>query len=221
MHIDDDKVLKVELEEFLNKDLVNAENCKEHQFSVGFEEKMQKLIRLQSKPYFKFICTTGRRIACILIIFAVAFTSTLSVKAVRQTINEFITNIFDDHTEIKINNNSLINQINYETQDYTILNMPKGFELASNMEEGNRKEKQYINGDKYIRVIERQKENYSILVNSECYSQKNYFDDCGNECKLYFTNDNCMLIIDDTNAIYRIYTNLDVETVEKICIHTK
>ena len=74
----------------------------EHEFSLSFEKKMEKLINRRRKPYFRMINTVGKRVACIAACaFIVSSASLMSVDAVREAVFGFIMNIFEDHSDIK------------------------------------------------------------------------------------------------------------------------
>ena len=64
-----EEVLDEEFAEYINTLPIYAD----HQFSERHNRKMNKLIRIQRKPYFSLISTAGRRAACIIV------TSSLSI----------------------------------------------------------------------------------------------------------------------------------------------
>ena len=65
-----------------------------HVFSRRHEKKMRRLIKRQRKPNFRLISTAGRRAACIALAIVVVSASAMSVKAVRKTFFDFVTNVF-------------------------------------------------------------------------------------------------------------------------------
>lgn len=84
--------------ERFESDMEEFRSTPPHVFSEKHNKKMAKLIKRQRKPYFKLICTTGRRVACIVVLMLVVFASSLTVKAVREAVYDFIMSIFSDHT---------------------------------------------------------------------------------------------------------------------------
>ena len=76
--------------------LPTAEESAYITFSAEFECKMQKLIKKESKPYFRLINTVGKRVACIVIAVLITLTSvTFGVKAIREAVIEFFVETFE------------------------------------------------------------------------------------------------------------------------------
>ena len=72
---------------------------------------MNKLVAKQKKAYYPLISTTARRVACIFVVITVFAVTTLSVDAVREQFTHFFVNIFNDHSEIKVNTEAMISDI--------------------------------------------------------------------------------------------------------------
>lgn len=84
-----------------------AEADSSYEFSPDFERRMDKLIRQRRKPYYRFINTSGKRVAVILLAFlTISFTTVMSVEALRTPFLDFITSIFSDHSEVRANDDS-------------------------------------------------------------------------------------------------------------------
>ena len=128
----------------------------DHEFSDKFARKMDKLIGRRKKPYYQMINTAGKRVACIFaVIFIAAFTTIMSVSALRNAFKDFFMSIFSDHSEISANVESNeaapdTIQVYYDLSDYDVI---------------------YEEYDKISRNIIYQKENtiidYQQLVKSE------------------------------------------------------
>lgn len=74
-------------------------------FSDAFENKMQKLINAQKKSYYYMINTVGKRVAIILLTLFISLTvTTFGVKAIRESVIEFITETFDKFTKVTVKN---------------------------------------------------------------------------------------------------------------------
>ena len=87
----------------LCESLPSDEEIKHIEFSENFENKMQKLIRLQKKSYFYLINTVGKRVAIIVLAIMISLTATtFGVKAIREAVIEFITETFEKFTNIKV-----------------------------------------------------------------------------------------------------------------------
>ena len=67
----------------------------DYKFSDKFTRKMNKLIGRQRKPYYQMINTASKRVACIfIVIFIAAFTTIMSVSALRNAFKDFFMSIF-------------------------------------------------------------------------------------------------------------------------------
>ena len=62
--------------------------------SQEFEKKMEKLIKRAKKPYYKYTSTGMRRAICVIAAILVLMLSTLSVNAVRDTVDELFIRVF-------------------------------------------------------------------------------------------------------------------------------
>jgi len=73
--------------------LTNPEDissCVAVSFAENSTRKMNKLIGRQRKPYYQMINTASKRVACIfIVIFIAAFTTIMSVSALRNAFKDF------------------------------------------------------------------------------------------------------------------------------------
>lgn len=81
--------------------LPTREELPEHQFSKGFERKMNKLVRLQRRsPGLNQFLSASKRIAVIaLAMLTVSFSCLMCVEAYREKFIEVITEIFEELTQ--------------------------------------------------------------------------------------------------------------------------
>ena len=84
------------IEEYISEDEIDNTP---HDFSSEFETKMKKLIDSLGKP--KHI-SRKKMIACIVAAIIAACAASMSVSAVREAFINFITNIFDTHTNVQV-----------------------------------------------------------------------------------------------------------------------
>lgn len=145
----DEKLIKAF--EIYNKKLCESlptdEELKDITFSESFEKKMQKLIKAQKKSYFYLINTVGKRVAIILLTLFTSLTATtFSVKAIRESVIEFITETFEKFTKISVEDEEP------DTQAELIKTAPKyipeGYTLESELEIGVIYRIIYSNSDK-------------------------------------------------------------------------
>ena len=103
----------------------------EHIFSEKYTKNISKLIKRQKKSYYPLICTSARRVACIIAAFLiVSMTTVLSVDALRKPFFDFIVSIFSDHSEVRsVTEDSIdyperitdIYEITYDISDYELV----------------------------------------------------------------------------------------------------
>ena len=118
------------------------EQIPEPEFSKKFEKKMNKLVAKQKKAYYPLISTTARRVACIFVVITVFAVTTLSVDAVREQFTHFFVNIFNDHSEIKVNTDAMISDITKIDIESIEANIPEGFELVESSDSEKSKVRQ-------------------------------------------------------------------------------
>ncbi len=101
-------------------------------FSEKFEKQMNKLIHRREKPYYVLINTAAKRVAVIILLIIIAFTSTtISVAKIYQPFEDFIMEIFDDHTLFRPNRNNQSGDPLAEWKAYTPSYIPEGFEVTN------------------------------------------------------------------------------------------
>ncbi|MCM1530189.1 MAG: hypothetical protein NC093_09375 [Alistipes sp.] len=166
-----------QLDEFVN----SVDYDYEFEFSEKFERKMDKLIKRRNKPYFNLICTTGRRAVCIAVTIIILSASSLSVKAVREAIHDFIVSIFGNHTTVSVNNNSGMDYPTVIEEEYEIFNLPSGFELADYNRDNGTLFAAYFNEDQYIFFEQIVHYVYTENLDNEHSEIEYYTDESGQE----------------------------------------
>lgn len=108
----------------------SAEECAYVTFSAEFENKMQKLIKRQSKPYYYLINTVGKRVACIVIAALITLSSiTFGVKAIREAVIEFIVETFEKFSIVGFDEEDTQDNNNFIETYYAPTYIPDGYEL--------------------------------------------------------------------------------------------
>ena len=92
-------------------------------FSEKFIKRMDKLIRAQRKSYYKFINTAGKRVAVIFAAIITLFTASLSVKAIREPVVKFFTEVYESFTRYFFEGDTVDNI----AKVYTIASLPNEF----------------------------------------------------------------------------------------------
>lgn len=137
-------------------------------FSKEFEEKMQRLIQRQSRPYYYLVNTVGKRVACILLIFLITLTSiTFGVKAIREAVIEFFVKTFDRFSIITLIDNKEKTIPDFiETYCYPTY-IPNGFELKFEENLATYHRLQYISENGYIYFNQNTLQGLSTYVDTE------------------------------------------------------
>lgn len=71
-----------------------------YRFSPAFMKKMEKLLRAQKKPSWKFVNTGFKRFAIAALVAAMLLASACSFKAVRDSVVEFFTYVYETFAQI-------------------------------------------------------------------------------------------------------------------------
>ncbi len=106
------------------------ENSIQYTFSEKFNKRMEKLIKSQKKVYWNLISTTSKRVAIIFVTIFTMFTVAFSVKAIREPIVKFITEIYETFTQYFFDGDTT----DIITQEYSIKVLPDGFKQTNKIE---------------------------------------------------------------------------------------
>ncbi len=88
----------------LIESLPSSEELLKISFSEAFERRMEKLLSLQKKSYYRLINTVGKKVAVIIVAVIIGLTATtFSVKALREAVLEFITETHKKYTKVSTN----------------------------------------------------------------------------------------------------------------------
>lgn len=211
---------KVFNEEF-EKDMNELDQIEDHVFSVKHEKKMVKLIKRQKKPYFKLICTGGRRAACIIAAIILLSASALSVEAVRKAIFDFIISIFSDHNVITVEEGTDSGYPETIEEEYYISDLPEGFTLFQETKLENKIYKVYTNDDKYIILQQKVKLNYKHYNDNENNQRISTYQYGNIEYYIIETSNDIRYIWDDGRYILELHSNINKADVFNLCTSTK
>ncbi|MGN1136300.1 MAG: DUF4367 domain-containing protein [Oscillospiraceae bacterium] len=181
----------------------------QHTFSREFERKMSKLIKQQKSFYFPMIKTPVRRIVIVLITAAIVLsTMVISVTAIREAFINFITEIFDTHTEVQIIQDDTAPD--FFEDIYAITDIPDGFEIVfqnDNIEETPLLITEYQNGQEYVIFCQNIKSKYDVNVNTEGYEMIQIYIN-GNEGFMIDMGDDIYITWDNGKYILEISGNI-------------
>ena len=190
-------------------------------FSEKHKKKMAKLIKRQRKPYFKLICTTGRRVACIIVAIVAIAASTLSVKAVREAIFNFITKIFSDHTVVTVESGTAEGYPKTIEEEYYISDLPEGFERVDYSKSSISVFSAYENKDKYILFSQYTKAYYETNYDNELTQSTKQYSKNEQVFLVFESEEETTFIWDNGEYIFTITSNLDKSSITNLCDSTK
>lgn len=133
------------------------ENSIDYTFSDRFNKKMNKLIKAQGKPYYFLINTAAKKVAVYFVIFVTLITASMSVKAIREPVVNFIVEIYESFTRYFFYGDTTDNI----KKKYEISELPKGFSRFNAMET-----------DTDFTVIYQDSENNSIIFTQSTTKSK-------------------------------------------------
>lgn len=95
----------------------------QHTFSPEFEQRIAKLIQKEKSVFWHFVNTASKRAAAIIIVLVMLFTTACSVKAIREPLVRFLTEVHETFTEYFFDGE----KTTVITDKYQITVIPKGF----------------------------------------------------------------------------------------------
>ena len=193
-----------------------------HTFSDKFNRRMSKLIKRREKSYYILISTAGRRAACIILMIVMLSASTLTVKAVRDAVYDFIMRIFGDHTEVSVENVISNEYPKTIEEEYYISDLPKGFEIKDDRKTDKRHFILYEDGKNFILFNQYTMDHYKKLYDNEYSGYEKLFDNNTEYLVQYSNSDDTFAFIwNNSKYVFEIRSNLSEKSVEKLCKSTK
>lgn len=114
----------VMMEEFQN--VPTSERSINISVSAHFEKKMNKLIKVTNRSYWRWVNTVGKRVALLIVAILLLFSTAFSVKAVREPIIRFFTEIYEKYIVIGFEGETS-KTIEYV---YSISEIPEGYTVV-------------------------------------------------------------------------------------------
>ncbi|MEM1891888.1 MAG: DUF4367 domain-containing protein [Nitrososphaerota archaeon] len=192
-----------------------ADNEIYYEFSDDFEKKMQKLIHRSKKGYTARGWVAWRRravalIAAIIILFA----SAMSVPAVRASVIEFITEVYEKFTHIFFDESRSPRDASDEFTIYEPAYIPEGFELVNKITNGLVL-MEYEKENDFLSYGQQRLENVSMHINTEGVELEE-LEFKGFPAKYYFNRGVHNLLWHDNEYMYMVSSTLDRDIVFKI-----
>lgn len=189
-------------------------------FSDKYRRKINKLIKRRKKPYFKLICTTGRRIVCTAAAVIIIFASSLSVEAVREAIHDFLMNIFKGHTAVSVSG-TIEDYPTVIEEEYEIASLPEGFEMVDYHADIMSVFAMYVNNDKYISFQQMVYDNFNMNFDNSHSEIEYYTDNQGQEYLVQDTGHSYCVTYNNGRYVIKIISNLDKDETIDLCKDTK
>lgn len=114
------------------RDIPRDDSLIPHKFSAEFEYKIAKLIQKEKSLFWHFVNTASKRVALIFLVFVMLFMTACSVKAIREPIVRFLTEVYETFTEYFFEGE----KTSVITEKYYISAIPDGFVEESAYETG-------------------------------------------------------------------------------------
>ncbi len=208
--MDDDFLYKyVKSAENIMIDSLPKEEALFHNFSKGFQKKMNKLIRQERRsPFIKTFVNYSRKVAIIFLIFiSIAFATTMSVEAYRVRFFEVVIEVWEEFTSIIFNDKQNIDDGKLIPVNPTYI--PDNFKIIEH-EINSYEQFIYWQNDEGIEIMFEQAKitANSIITDTEGIDIEELL--IGEQKIIYFTNKNINQIYwNDSNYIYTIISEYD------------
>lgn len=144
-------------------------------FSDNFKLRMQKLLRRQRQGFFVLFGTAGRRVASIAVaVLVAASVATVSVKALRDPVIEFFTEVFEIFTVISFGDGASDTTDPNEIQHNMPTYIPEGYEVDEEYAFPDSYEIIYKNAsDEEITYCQFLKDGFEIRIDTEGITTSN------------------------------------------------
>lgn len=167
---------------------VPNENEIDHIFSDKYLKVKEKLLNKLGQSYWKYVNTVAKKAAIIILTIIIAFSSLMTVDSIRETIIDFVVNIYNTFAQIEANH---INSPATIETFYSIPFTPKAFY------------KKYLNCNKLLSSIcWRNNQSENIILTQASPSRSYKFNSEHGELREFIINDTPCLTCKDNNLYY-------------------
>lgn len=205
------KLVPLYCNELNSLDLSSYEN---YEFSEGYLNKKEKLIKNQSRIYYPLIKTTGRRIASAIIVAAIMGTTTVAAYApARNAIKNFFLRIFNDHSVVSVQYDSEdIGDHKSRIEKQYSITVPENFVLdeSESVSTSSHIGLRYYSENKSESIYFDQytADSYFSYYDNERGNFKTSLDKFENEFMIYTNNDFINILWDNGEYIFELSGNL-------------
>lgn len=100
-------------------------------FSKKYQKNIDRMLSGKQKNYPKFLNTSLKRVAASIVVVAMVFGGSMTVKAFREPVVEFFTNIYEKIVEIFFDDDDIAKAPSEIETIYTLGYVPEGYEMES------------------------------------------------------------------------------------------
>ncbi len=205
----------------INDYLATVDFSIKHEFSAKYKRRMAKLIKRREKPYYKLICTAGRRVACIAAAVVLVFCFAMSFEDVRAAVKEFFTRVFSDHIEMEVYPEFAEDYPDTIEEVYEITELPDGFVLVDSKVYSTYAYADYVFEDYHIDFLQETNERFRAFIDNEGLQNEIYVD-VNQEYTVYnYKNGDVRIVWSEGGYVFSITSNLNKEMVLNLCRLTK
>ena len=149
-----------------NIEFAYVDNIEEidYNFSEKYIKSKEKLIKKLGRPYWKYVNTVAKKAAIIIVALIIAFSSLMTVDAIREKFVSFVYKIYNTFTQISYNDTLDSNSI--ET-NYTFTNVPIAYEKHTTILTESANSYYWINKRNKLIVLTQVEESNLHQFNSE------------------------------------------------------
>ena len=97
--------------------------------STRYRKRMERLIKRQKQPYWRYVNTVGKRVAILVVAIALTSALPMGVSAVREPVVEFFVNVYEKFVEFFYDEDDIARAPEEIEKVYTLGYVPEGYEL--------------------------------------------------------------------------------------------
>lgn len=106
--------------------------------SARYKKRIERLIKRQKQPYWRYVNTVGKRVAILVVAIALTFALPMGVSAVREPVVEFFMNVYERFVEFFYDKDDIARAPDIIETVYTLEFVPAGYELDQHLCYNNR-----------------------------------------------------------------------------------
>lgn len=97
--------------------------------SARYKKRIERLIKRQKQPYWRYVNTVGKRVAILVVAIALTFALPMGVSAVREPVVEFFMNVYERFVEFFYDKDDIARAPDIIETVYTLEYVPEGYEM--------------------------------------------------------------------------------------------